>query len=174
MEFTLERTVQILRATPVTLRALLGNLSEPWTSATDGPDTWSAFDVVGHLIHGEKTDWIARLHIILEQGESRTFEPFDRFAQFETSVGRTLDELLDEFERLRAENIEALESLDLQPAQLEATGTHPELGTVTARQLLATWATHDLGHIGQIVRTMARGYSDEVGPWGAYLRILAS
>ena len=174
MDFQLDRTVEILEQTPGTLRAMLSGLSDAWIESDEGPDTWNAYDVVGHLIHGERADWIGRLKIILEEGVYRTFTPFDRFAQFEDSRGLTLADLLDTFEGLRGENLAKLEDLDLQPEQLGAQGTHPELGTVTARQLLATWAVHDLGHIAQIARAMAAGYSGQVGPWAKYLRILGS
>jgi len=172
MDFQLDRTVEILRSTPATLRALLADVSDPWIRCDEGPDSWSPFDVVGHLIHGERTDWIARTRIILEEGESRTFTPFDRFAQFQDSRGKTLAELLDTFEALREENLGILEGMKLQPDQMELTGMHPELGRVTLRQLLATWMVHDLGHIAQVARVMAKGYSDQVGPWGAYLSVL--
>jgi hypothetical protein len=172
MEFQLDRTLEILRCTPATLRSLLSGLSDAWIRNDEGPETWSAFDILGHLIHGEETDWILRLIIILEHGESRPFTPFDRFAQFEKSAGVNLGDLLDEFQSLRRQNISELERLDLEPHQLEMKGTHPELGTVTARQLLATWTVHDLGHIAQITRVLAKGYAGEVGPWGEYLPIL--
>ncbi|KPK80163.1 MAG: hypothetical protein AMS25_09965 [Gemmatimonas sp. SM23_52] len=174
MDFELGRTLEILRQTPGTLRSLLGGLSEEWISANEGSDTWSAFDIVGHLIHGDETDWIARLEIILEHGEAETFTPFDRFAQFEKSKGKSLAELLDTFEALRQENLRTLEELNLQPQQLDLTGMHPELGRVTLRQLLATWAVHDLGHIFQIARVLAKAYAAQVGPWGVYLRVLRS
>ena len=163
MEFQLDRTIDILRSTPATLRALLGELPEPLVTSNEGPDTFSPC---------EQTDWIPRLKIILEHGASKPFEPFDRFAQFERNKGKSLDQLLDAFEALRARNVETLEGLGLQPDQLDLVGTHPELGTVTARQLLSTWAVHDLGHIAQIVRVIARVYSGEVGPWANYLRVL--
>jgi uncharacterized damage-inducible protein DinB len=174
MEFELERTLEILRQTPGTLRSLLDGLSDAWITANEGPDTWSAFDIVGHLIHGEETDWIPRLRIILEYGEAKTFTPFDRFAQFEESKGKTLAELLDTFEALRQENLRTLDELSLQPQQLDLTATHPEFGRVTLRQLLATWAVHDLGHILQIARVLAKAYAAQVGPWGVYLRVLSS
>ena len=172
MDFQLDRTIEILRATPATLRALLADLSDPWIRCDEGPNTWNPFDVLGHLIHGERTDWIPRLRIMLERGESRTFTPFDRFAQFQDSRGKTLAELLDTFEALRDENLRTLEAMNLQPEQMDLSGTHPELGRVTLRQLLATWAVHDLDHIAQIARVMAKGYTDQVGPWGAYLSVL--
>ncbi|MGD2215097.1 MAG: DinB family protein [Gemmatimonadales bacterium] len=173
MDFQLDRTVEILRAAPATLRALLADLSDPWIRCDEGPDTWSPYDIVGHLIHGERTDWIPRLRIILEHGDLRTFTPFDRFAQFQDSRGKTLAELLDTFEALREENLRTLEGMKLKPEQMDLSGTHPELGRVTLRQLLATWTVHDLGHIAQIARVMAKGYADQVGPWGAYLSVLS-
>ena len=174
MDFQLDRTLEILAQTPGTLRTMLSGLSDAWIESDEGTDTWNAYVIVGHLIHGEKADWIERLKIILEEGESRAFTPFDRFAQFEESGGQTLAELLDTFEALREENLRVLRELDLQHEQLERRGTHPELGTVTARQLLATWAVHDLGHVAQIARAMASAYSSEVGPWRRYLRILGT
>jgi uncharacterized damage-inducible protein DinB len=172
MEFQLDQTIEVLERTPGALRCLLGDLSEPWVSCNEGTDTWTAFDIVGHLIHGEESDWIGRLQIILEHGESRTFNPFDRFAHFQKSKGKSLADLLEAFAALREENLRTLKELDLQPEQLKRHGTHPELGSVTARQLLATWAVHDLGHVAQIARVMAKRYSDDVGPWRAYLRVL--
>jgi len=172
MDSKLEQTKQILQRTPATLNSLLGNLSEEWVLKNEGPDSWSAFDVVGHLIHGEETDWIPRTRIILEHGEERAFEPFDRFAMFEKSKGRSLSELLAEFELLRVRNLEELDRMNLTPELLAKRGKHPELGVVTLNQLLATWAVHDLNHIAQIVRVMSKQYSDEVGPWKAYLSIL--
>jgi hypothetical protein len=161
-----------LRRTPSTLSALLSGLPESWIRATEGPDTWSPYDVVGHLIHGERTDWIARARTILDHGESRTFDPFDRFAQFEESRGKTLDQLLEEFAALRGANVETLEGWNLTDDELGRTGRHPELGRVTLRQHLSTWVAHDLGHIAQIVRVMAKQYGEQVGPWREYLRIV--
>ena len=172
MQFKLEEATQILRQTPSTLNTLLRPLSTPWTEHNEGPNTWSPFDVVGHLIHGEETDWIPRARIIVNDGESRAFEPFDRVAMFERSKGKSLAELLDTFSDLRAANLRELDQMKLSPAMLEMRGTHPELGTVTLSQLLASWVVHDLGHIGQVVRVMARQYREEVGPWSAYLSIL--
>ena len=174
MTFELSAALQILRRTPAVLDALLAGLPDEWTGATDGPGTWSAFDVVGHLIHGERTDWIPRARIILESGEAQRFEPFDRFAQLETSSGASLAELLVTFRALRARNLATLESWHLAEGDLARTGTHPEFGRVTLAQLLATWTVHDLGHIAQIVRTMASRYGADVGPWRAYLRILGT
>ncbi len=172
MDFQLKYAVEILEQTPGTLRALIGGLSDPWILTNEGPDTWSPYDVVGHLIHGEETDWIARIKIILEHGKSRTFTPFDRFAFFQKSKGKTLGELLETFDKLRKENLRALDELKLEPRHYDLKGTHPALGTVTLGQLIATWAVHDLSHIDQIVRTMAKQYHDAVGPWKAYLSIL--
>ncbi len=172
MNFTLDAAIPVLRQTPQTLRALLATLPPDWIHATEGPETWSPFDVVGHLIHGERTDWIPRARIILAQGDERTFTPFDRFAQFEESRGKSLDALLDSFARERAANIALLESWQLTDAQLALEGVHPAFGAVTLRQLLATWVTHDLNHIAQIVRVMAKQYRTAVGPWRQYLSIL--
>lgn len=172
MPFTLEATREILSRTPATLDALLRGLPDGWSHCDEGADTWSPFDVVGHLIHGERTDWIPRAKIILEHGPARPFEPFDRFAQLEANRGKTLEELLDLFAELRAANLRELDALELTPERLSREGTHPELGTVTLGQLLATWAVHDLNHLAQIARAMASRYRSDVGPWGAYLRIL--
>jgi len=172
MKFEIENAVAVLSATPGTLRALLGGLSDGWTSSSDNSDSWQAFDVVGHLIHGEETDWITRARIVLEQGENRTFVPFDRFAQFEKSKGKSLSDLLAEFEEARAKSLSELQSWNLTDEQLELTGMHPELGEVTLGQLLATWVVHDLNHIRQIATAMARRYDAEVGPWKEYLSIL--
>jgi uncharacterized damage-inducible protein DinB len=172
MEFLLDQGVEILSRTPETLNRLLRDFPEPWVLSNEGPGTWSAFDVVGHLIHGEKTDWIPRARIILEDGEATAFEPFDRFAQFEASKGKSLSELLDEFEALRKKNLEALGQMNLTPEKLALRGKHPDLGSVTLGQLLATWVAHDLSHIAQAVRVMCRLYSEAVGPWRQYLPIL--
>jgi len=172
MKFEIENAVAVLSATPGTLRALLGGLSDGWTSSSDNSDSWQAFDVVGHLIHGEETDWITRARIILEQGENRTFVPFDRFAQFDNSKGKSLSDLLAEFEEARAKSLSELQSWNLTDEQLELKGMHPELGEVTLGQLLATWVVHDLNHIRQIATAMARRYDAEVGPWKEYLSIL--
>jgi DinB superfamily len=172
MEHNLEYTIALLSHTPSALNALLRNLPEAWTHRNEGENTWSAFDVVGHLIHGERTDWMPRARMILEHGESRTFEPFDRFAQERASQGKTLGQLLDEFERLRAEKLAELRALDLRPEYLAKRGCHPELGVVTLSQLLATWAVHDMTHLHQISRIMAHQYRQAVGPWSAYLGVL--
>lgn len=172
MEFRIDRTIEILTRTPATLQSMLAGLSEPWVTSNEGPGTWSPFDIVGHLIQGEETDWISRLETILEHGESRPFTPFDRFAQFEKSRGKTLAELLEAFAALRRKNLQILKQLNLQPQQLDLRGMHPELGPVSLRELLATWAVHDLGHVAQTARAMAAGYAGEVGPWRAYLPVL--
>lgn len=172
MEFQLEQATEILRRTPSTLNSLLRHLPVEWVLATEGLQSWSPYDVVGHLIHAEETDWISRAKIILEHGETHPFEPFDRFAMFEKSKGKSLAELLDIFERLREGNLKELEKMHLTTEMLENRGKHPELGVVTLGQLLSTWVVHDLGHIGQIVRIMAKQYQTEVGPWQTYLPIL--
>jgi len=171
MQFKIEQAIEILSQTPVTLRAMLGSLSEDWTGGGT-EDNWSPYDVVGHFIHGEKTDWIPRARIILEHGASRPFTPFDRWAQFENSRGKTLAELLDEFETLRKENIEALRAMDITPEKLALKGMHPELGEVDMEKLLSAWVVHDLNHIRQIVKFMADKYSKNVGVWKEYLLIL--
>jgi hypothetical protein len=171
--FVMEEGIAVLARTPATLDALLRGLPDDWIAANEGGDTWSPFDVIGHLIHGERTDWIPRARIILEHGDAKPFEKFDRLAQFRESEGRTLASLLDEFAALRRDNLQALDALHLTDSDLDRRGCHPELGTVTLRQLLATWVAHDLDHIAQISRVLARQYSDEVGPWRAYLRIIS-
>jgi uncharacterized damage-inducible protein DinB len=172
MTFVLSEAVQVLSRTPATLRALLTGLGEEWVEADEGPETFTPRDVLGHLIYGEETDWIPRLRIILESGEKRPFTPFDRFG-FRAQYGRApVDELLRRFAELREANLRELAALDLQPPQLALRGTHPELGMVTLSQLLATWVAHDLTHVAQVVRVMAKRYEDTVGPWRAYLRIL--
>jgi hypothetical protein len=170
--FVMEEAVAILARTPATLDALLRGLPDGWTAANEGGDTWSPFDVIGHLIHGERTDWVPRARIILEHGEARAFEKFDRLAQFAESDGRTLPILLDEFASLRQESLRQLAALGLTVEDLDRRGRHPAFGVVTLRQLLATWVAHDLDHIMQISRVLARQYSEEVGPWRAYLRII--
>ena len=172
MELQLGQAKEILRRTPATLNSLLRHLPEEWGLSNEGPESWSPFDVVGHLIHGEENDWIPRAKIILEYGEQRTFESFDRFAMFEKSRGQSMNDLLDRFERLRGESLKELEGMNLKPEMLGKRGMHPELGVVTLSQLLSTWVVHDLGHIGQIVKVMAKQYAEAVGAWQAYLPIL--
>lgn len=174
MKFQLEQARQVLGRTPHTLDSLLRPLSEAWTTPNEGAETWSPYDVVGHLIHGEETDWIPRARLIVEHGEDRAFEPFDRVAMFERSKGKTLAELLDDFAHARQQSLKALDSMNLTPELLEKKGRHPELGVVTLKQLLATWVVHDLGHVSQVVRVMAKQYTEEVGPWTAYLSILGT
>jgi hypothetical protein len=164
--------IPVLERTPGVLRALLGGLPDEWIGAREGPESWSPYDVVGHLIHGERTDWIPRAEHILRVGETEPFPPFDRVAMFRDSAGRSLSELLDTFARLRGESVARLRALALTPADLERRGLHPELGPVALGQHLATWLAHDLSHIRQIVRVMGRQYSDAVGPWTAYLPML--
>ncbi len=172
MAFRLDRALEVLERTPRTVESVLGGLSEEWLTANEGPETFSPVDVLGHLIHGEEADWIPRARIILEHGEARPFEPFDRFAFRRTHAGVPLPDLVAEFARLRKDNLQALRALDLQPAQLALKGTHPSLGRVTLEQLLATWVVHDLGHLAQIARVMAKHYREDVGPWREYLPVL--
>ena len=168
----IEESVAVLTRTPTAFDALLRGMPEAWTTATEGPGTWSPYDVIGHLVHCEKTDWMPRLTIILEHGPNRTFDPLDREAQFQESNEQSLDSLLDEFGAWRRDSLARLLALNLRPVQLELTGTHPALGTVTLRQLLAAWVAHDMTHIAQVVRVMAKRYKQAVGPWTAYLSVL--
>lgn len=172
MDFRLDDARPVLTRTPDALRVLLSGLPETWTHANEGLGTWSPFDVVGHLIHGERTDWIPRVEHILQHGASRPFPPFDREAMMATSQGRTLAQLLDDFTRLRAESLDHLDGLHLSEEDLDRQGLHPEFGLVTLRQHLATWVAHDLSHIRQIVRVMAYQYADAVGPWRSYLSVM--
>lgn len=171
-ELKLDEAVALLRNTPGLLKSWLSGVPVSWAECDTGPETFSPFDVVGHLIHGEKADWIPRLRIILEHGTEKPFEPFDRFAMYEASKGKTLSSLLDEFAKLRADSLEELQRLELTETDLRKEGIHPEFGRVTVAQLIATWVVHDLNHLGQIARTMAFRYRDEVGPWRKYLSIL--
>jgi hypothetical protein len=172
MPFDLDTTAALLARTPAALDALLRDLPDAWTLRNEGENTWTAFDVVGHLNHGERTDWIPRVKRILESGETRPFDPFDRFAQFRESEGQTLAQLLDEFARLRSANLAQLRALNLQPADFARRGRHPALGVVTLSELLSTWATHDLTHLHQISRILAYQYRDAVGPWSKFLGVL--
>jgi len=172
MNFELERATRVLERTPSVFRALLAGLPRDWTECDEGRDTFSPWENLAHLVHGERADWIPRARIILEGGERRRFDPYDRFAQRRESAGRGVAELLDEFASLRADNIEALRGWRLTDRKLALTGEHPELGEVTLRQLLAAWVAHDLGHIAQTARVMAKHYRDDVGPWRAYLPVL--
>jgi hypothetical protein len=171
-QFHLPDTIAVLERTPAVFNALLRGLPDTWTRQNEGADTWSAFDVIGHLIHGERTDWMARARIILEDGEARSFEPFDRLGHIPESRGKSLEQLLDEFARLRRENLAALRALNLQPEDLARRGRHPALGAVTLSELLATWAVHDLTHLHQVSRVMAHQYRAAVGPWSAYVGVL--
>ena len=172
MEHDLERTIALLGRTPVALDALLRDLPEEWTFRGEGDKTWTAFDVVGHLIHADRTDWMSRVKRILDYGETRAFEPFDRLGQVRESEGKSLGQLLDEFARVRAEKLDELRGLKLQSEDFERRGLHPALGTVTLSELLATWAVHDLTHLHQISRVMAHQYREAVGPWSKYLGVL--
>ncbi|HEX2207543.1 MAG TPA: DinB family protein [Longimicrobium sp.] len=172
MDFDLDRALEVLERTPAVFRALLDGVSEAWTAPNEGPETFSAFDNLGHLVHLERTDWIPRARIILAQGPERTFQPVDRFAQYRESQGKTVADLLDEFARLRAENLATLRGWNLTERELALQAEHPALGPVTLRQLLSTWAAHDLGHLAQTSRVMAKQYREAVGPWRAYLPVL--
>jgi hypothetical protein len=168
----LQHTISLLARTPAALDALLRDLPDAWVHGKEGEGTWSAVEIVGHLIHGERTDWMARTRMILEHGDTRAFEPFDRLGHTRAGRDESLARLLDEFARLRADNLAELQTLNLQPADLERRGRHPALGTVTLSQLLATWAAHDLTHLHQISRVMAHQYREAVGPWSQYLGVL--
>ena len=172
MKQNLQQTMSLLTRTPAALNALLRDLPETWTSRNEGENTWSAFDIVGHLIHAERTDWMPRARIVLQFGETRTFEPFDRGGLAREIQGKSLGQLLDEFARLRSENLGELRALNLRPEDLALRGRHPALGVVTLSELLATWAIHDLTHLHQISRVMAHQYRDAVGPWSEYLGVL--
>jgi len=172
MEHNLAHTISLLTRTPAALEALLRDLPETWTFRNEGENTWSVFDVVGHLIHGERTDWMPRTRMVLEFGETRTFVPFDRFGHVDESRGKSLAQLLDEFARLRAKNLAELRACNLRPEDLERHGRHPALGVVTLSELLATWAAHDLTHLHQVSRIMAHQYREAVGPWRSYLGVL--
>ena len=172
MEFELKKAVLVLQRTPAVIRNLLIDLPSDWINKNEGENTWSPYDIVGHLIHGERTDWMVRAEIILGSDTNKLFEPFDRFAQFENSRGKSLDQLLDEFEKLRIDNLKRLSVMNPSRTHLASEGIHPEFGPVTLKQLLSTWVVHDLGHISQIARVMAKQYKTEVGPWLEYIGIL--
>jgi hypothetical protein len=172
MEHNLPHTISLLTRTPASLNVLLRDLPEAWTFRNEGENTWSAFDIIGHLIHCERADWMPRARIILQFGESRTFEPFDRWGYAQESQTKSLGQVLDEFAHLRSENLAELQALNLQQENLELRGRHPALGVVTLSQLLATWAAHDLSHLHQISRVMAHQYREAVGPWSGYLGVL--
>lgn len=172
MLFDLSKSIEILERTPLVLKTLLSNLSPDWTHSNEGGETWSPYEVIGHLIHCEKTDWIVRAQVILSEKEDKTFEPFDRFAHLNTGPEKSLEELLDEFQLLREKSLEKLKSMQINEEKLEKTGIHPAFGEVKLAQLLSCWTAHDLGHIVQITRVMAKQYKDEVGPWIEYLSVL--
>jgi uncharacterized damage-inducible protein DinB len=172
MKFELEKSIEILERTPTAVEAMITGLSNEWITSNEGRDTWSAYDIVGHLVHGEKTDWMNRLDIILSEKGDKKFKPFNRFAQFEESKGKTIEMLIKEFKILRKKNIIKLRLTKIEPADYSEEGIHPDFGKVTLKQLLATWVVHDLNHIGQIARVMAKQYKTEVGPWIDYLPIL--
>lgn len=172
MQFSIDRTMEVLERTPYTLIQLCNALSPFWSAASEGDGTWSVYDVVGHLLHGDKTDWLVRAKIILSDKADKSFTPFDRFAQFDNSKGKTLEQLLDEFKAVRTDNLQQLKSLQISETDLSKTGIHPTFGTVTLSQLLSTWAVHDLDHIAQIARIMAKQYQTETGPWIEFLKIL--
>jgi uncharacterized damage-inducible protein DinB len=172
MQYTVTDAIEILRRTPSILEALAKDLPAQWSEVNEGGETWSVYDIAGHLLHGETTDWTNRMEIILAQGADRSFPPFERFAMFEESKGKTLNQLLNEFARVRKKNIAVLEAKKLTEAQLDLQGTHPKFGEVTLRQLLSTWIAHDMGHLAQMARVIAKQYKEESGPWVEYLRIL--
>ena len=172
MEHNLQHTVALLTRTPAALDALLRDLPETWTLGNEGEKTWSAFDVVGHLIYAERVNWIPRAKLLLQFGETRPFEPFDRLGHVRESQGKSLAQLLDEFARVRAESLAELRALDLRPEDLKRRGRHPAVGAVTLSELLATWAAHDLTHLHQISRIMACQYREAVGPWSKFLGVL--
>ncbi len=172
MKYQADKSIAILQRTPAVLKTLLSDLHDDWIMNNEGPETFSPFDVIGHLIQGEKTDWVVRIKIILERGLSKSFPPYDRFAQFEVSKGKNLQQLLSEFEIIRATNIIWLKSLHLTHEDLDKKGMHPVLGEVTLRNLLSTWVVHDLTHIAQITRVMAKQYQEEMGPWPEFFQIL--
>jgi hypothetical protein len=172
MRFDIDHSFEVLSRTPPVMRAMLGGVGDGWTRENEGADTFSPFDVIGHLIDGEETDWIPRARIVMSQGENRTFERYDRFRHKSRNKDRSLESLLDEFEKLRGENIALVKSWKLTSDDLRLTATHPALGSVTLAQLLAAWVVHDLGHIAQVSRVMAKQYKEEVGPWIQYLPVL--
>lgn len=171
-EFSLEEVTAVLARTPATLNALLRGLPKIWVRSNEEGDTWNSFDIVGHLVFGERTDWMPRVRILLKNGEARPFDPFDRFAQLKENQNKSLEQILDDFAHLRKENLAALQELNLKPEDLTRRGRHPALGVVTLSQLLAAWTVHDLTHLHQLSRVMAHQYRDEVGPWSAYLGVL--
>ena len=172
MRFQLARSADVLRRTPGVLRELLHGIDECWSRGTEGPETFSPFDILGHLIDGEETDWIPRARIILARGPNPAFEPYDRFRHRSRNAQRSLESLLEEFARLRAANLDVLRAWRLTEPELDLPGEHPGLGRVTLRQLLAAWVVHDLGHVAQVARVMAKQYREEIGPWTPYLPVV--
>ncbi|TPN85123.1 DinB family protein [Aquimarina algicola] len=172
MNFELDKSIEILRNTPLVLKTMLDGLSEEWIKNNEGENTWSPYDILGHLIVGEQTDWIVRVKIILSDSENKFFEPFDRFAQFNQDQTKPISDLIIEFKSLREKSLKELTSLHITQKDFDRIGIHPEFGKVTLKQLISTWAVHDLGHIAQISRVMAKQYTEEVGPWYNYLGIL--
>lgn len=172
MNYDFDKSYAILERTPRVLKILLSDLDNDWIYNNEGPDTFSPFDVIGHLLHGERTDWITRTKVILEFGVEKAFTPYDRFAQYRESEGKNINQLLTEFEEERNNNLDWLKSMHLSPSDLDKQGLHPSLGTVTLRNLLSTWVVHDLTHIAQITRVMAKQYKTEIGPWVEFFRIL--
>lgn len=172
MNYTKEQAIEILERTPAVLSTLLSGISDDWVMNNEGAETFSPYDVVGHLIHGEKTDWVVRAKLILEHGTAKPFEPYDRFAQYEESKGKSLQQLLDEFDEIRKRNIAWFQSCQVTEEDLERKGMHPVLGEVSLRNLLSTWVVHDLTHIAQVTRVMAKQYKGEMGPWPEFFRIL--
>ncbi|MEO6588760.1 MAG: DinB family protein [Pyrinomonadaceae bacterium] len=171
-KFNLYDSISILEKTPSVLQILLTGLPENWVNQRENEEIWSVFDIVGHLVHGEITDWIPRAKIILETGKEQAFAPFDRFAQFDESKGKNINQILEEFKHLRSENLNQLRELNLQSEDLLREGLHPDLGVVKLEQLLATWVVHDLGHIRQIARVLAKNYKSEIGAWEKYLPVV--
>lgn len=174
MKFSLKESIAILERTPEVLEAYVGGLSEEWLMSNEGAGTWSPYEVVVHLIAAEKTDWMSRIQIVLSESEDKKFEPFDRFAPLEAGIDHSATGILREFRRLREDNIQTLKSLNINQEDLNKKGVHPNFGDVTLQQLIATWTVHDLNHIAQISRVLAKQYHEEVGPWVAFLRILKS
>lgn len=172
MNFSLDQSIEILERTPDVLQRWLSGIDEAWIENNYGENTFSPFDVVGHLLHGERTDWMARVEMIFEFGESQAFAPWDRYAMYDESHGKTIDQLLEEFAAARRKNLAKLGSKGLTDTDLSRTGTHPRFGQVTLQQLLATWVTHDLNHIHQIAKCMAWQYRDEIGPWQEYVTFI--
>ncbi|MEO6488720.1 MAG: DinB family protein [Ferruginibacter sp.] len=172
MRYNITEAIEVLERTPAVLHALLNDLNDAWLLPNEGPDTFSPYDVVGHLIHGEKADWTERIKKIVDHGNTQPFEIFDRFAMYEASIGKSIRQLLNEFKTLREANIKWFKTLHLTEADLERKGLHPMLGEVTLRNLLSTWVIHDLTHIGQISRVMAKQYKEEMGPWIEFFRIM--